>query len=170
MLEIFLLQNEERFDFDRTAEELRNFLMQTGVSYPKNETGKLKEFLMRSERHFDLTSETEVSIIVFTCICFLLTSFGLVRNKFEGNGVVKERGKTSAFFGLLEMIGTNLPFLVLRIIIWKNHQYIASLFIAKNIISLAIEGVMFGLHKGIFKCGIQNRRPENAVRGLENRV
>ncbi|CAB4000261.1 Hypothetical predicted protein [Paramuricea clavata] len=117
MLEIYLMQNERHFDFDSATEDLKDFLTQNGG----DQTERLKDFLMRSERPFDLNSETEVCIIVFACICFLLSSFGLVRNKFGANGEVKERETTSAVFGLLEIFGTNFPFLVLRIVIWKNH-------------------------------------------------
>ncbi len=165
MLEIYLLQNEGQFDFDSVTEGLRDFLTRDGgACYLNNETEKLKDFLMQKARHFDLNSGTEVCIIFFSCISFLLSSFGLVRNKFGANGEVKERGTTSAVFGLLEIFGTNLPFLVIRIFIWKRHQYNASLFIAKNIISLVIGGVVFGLLNGVWKCGIRNRRrPENAI-------
>ena len=165
MLEISLLQNEGQFDFDSVTEGLRDFLTRNGgACYLNNETEKLKDFLMQKGRHFDLNSGTEVCIILFSCLSFLLSSFGLVRNKFGANGEVKERGTTSAVFGLLEIFGTNLPFLVIRIFIWKRHQYNASLFIAKNIISLVIGGVVFDLLKGVWKCGIQNRRrPGNAI-------
>jgi hypothetical protein len=159
MLEIYLMQNERHFDFDSATEDLKDFLMQNGG----NKTERLKDVLMRSERPFDLNSETEVCIIFFACVCFLLSSFGLVRNKFGANGEVKERETTSAVFGLLEIFGTNFPFLVLRIVIWKNHQYNASLFIAKNVVSLLIGAVVFGLLKGMWKCGIPNRERPNAA-------
>ena len=169
MLEIFLLQNEERFDFDWKVEDLRNSLMENGgITCLNNETEKLKDFLLRNERHFDLDSATEVSIIVFACTCFLLSSFGLVRNKFKANGNVEGRAEIWAFFGLMETIGINFPFLVLRIIIWKTHQYSTFLFIAKNAISLVIGAVAFGLLRGIFKCEKKRNRPENDVRGQEN--
>ncbi len=105
----------------------------------------LETFLMQNEGHFDLNAHTERSIIGFACICFLLSSFGLARNKFESDGEVKERTITSIIFGFLEIIGTNLPFLVIRSVIWKKHQYESAVFIAKNIVSLVVGAVEFGI-------------------------
>ena len=109
----------------------------------------LEIFLMQKEANFDLNKETEICIVVFACFCFFLSPFGLVRNKFMANGVVKERRKTSMYLGPLEIIGTNLPFLVLRAIIW--HKYEAAIFIAKNAVALVVGGVEF-LVLMIFEC------------------
>ena len=47
----------------------------------------------------------------------------------------------SMFLSPLEIIVTNLPFLVLRAIIW--HKYEAAIFIAKNAGALVVGGVEF---------------------------
>ena len=117
----------------------------------------LETFLMENEGHFDLNEHTEKSIIAFACICFLLTSLGLARNKFESDGNVKERTMTSIVFGLLEMIGTNLPFLVIRSYIWHVHGYEAAVFIAKNIVSLVAGAVEFGI---LIKMAIDKRKEQ----------
>ena len=113
----------------------------------------LEIFLMQNEKeaNFDLNEETEICIVVFACFCFFLSPFGLVRNKFMANGVVKERRETSLFLGPLEIIGTNLPFLVLRAIIW--HKYEAAIFISKNDVALVVGGIEFLILKGKCKCG-----------------
>jgi hypothetical protein len=105
----------------------------------------LETFLMQNDGHFDLNDHTERSIIGFACICFLLSSFGLARNKFESQDEVKGRTKTSIMFSFLEIIGTNLPFLVIRSVIWKQHKYEAAVFIAKNIVSLVVGAVECGI-------------------------
>ncbi len=105
-------------------------------------------FLVQKEADFDLDKHMEICIVFFACFCFFLSPFGLVRNKFVANGIVKERKETSMFLGPLEIIGTNLPFLILRAIIW--HKYEATVFIAKNIV---IGGVEFLILKGNCKCG-----------------
>ena len=110
----------------------------------------LEIFLMQKEANFDLNKETEICIVVFACFCFFLSPFGLVRNQFMANGVVKERRRTSLFLGPLEIIGTNLPFLVLRAVIW--HKYEAAIFIAKNAVALVVGGVEFLILKGKCKC------------------
>ena len=110
----------------------------------------LEIFLMQKEANFELNKDTEMCIIFFACFCFFLSPFGLVRNQFMANGVVKERRRTSLFLGPLEIIGTNLPFLVLRAIIW--HKYEAAIFIAKNAVALVVGGVDFLILKGKCKC------------------
>lgn len=103
----------------------------------------LEIILMKYEGHLELDDVTEGFIIAFSCLCFVLSSVGLCRNKFNGDGEVKERGKTSTFLGPMEIIGTNLPFLVLRAVVWGLYGYEASVFIAKNIVSLVVGFVEF---------------------------
>ena len=116
----------------------------------------LEIVLMQNEGHFDLNTPTEKSIIAFACICFLLSPLGLVRNKFDGNGEVKEREKTSMVLGPIEIIGTNFPFLILRAVVWGVYKYEASVFIAKNIISLVVGLVEFCILKKCLQWGEDN--------------
>ncbi|XP_028408012.1 uncharacterized protein LOC114530618 [Dendronephthya gigantea] len=92
---------------------------------------------------FDLNSATEVCIVFFTCLSFLLSSLSLIRNKFGENGNVKERTRITIILGFLETIGINFPFLVIRAVIWHTHQYESSVFIAKNALALAFGTVEF---------------------------
>ena len=119
----------------------------------------LETFLMENEGHFDLNKHTEKSIIAFACICFLLTSFGLARNKFKSDGNVTERTAPSIVFGFLEIIGINLPFLAIRSYIWHKHKYEAAVFIAKNIVSLVAGAVEFGI---LIKMAIDKKRKQQA--------
>ncbi|CAB4042333.1 Hypothetical predicted protein [Paramuricea clavata] len=148
MLETFLMQNEGLLDIDSATEGVIEFWMQNGGYFnfsSANGTEILKTFLLKEDKHFDLNSETEWCIIIFTCLCFLLSSFGLARNKFEGEGNVKERTKMSIAFSFLEIICINLPFLGIRAYIWKEHKYEAAVFIAKNIVSLVVGAVEIGI-------------------------
>ena len=111
----------------------------------------LEIFLMQNEADFDLNKNTEICIVVFACFCFLLSPLGLVRNKFVANGVVKLRKGTSIFLVHLEIIGINLPFLVLRAVIWRKYE--AAIFMTKNIIALVIGVIEYLVLIGICKCG-----------------
>ena len=111
----------------------------------------LEIFLMQKEANFDLNKETEICIVVFACFCFFLSPFGLARNKFMMKGVIKARKETSMLLSLLEIIGINLPFLVIRAVIW--HKYEAAIFIAKNIVALVIGVLEFLILKGTCQCG-----------------
>lgn len=148
MLETFLMQNEKLLELDSATEGVTEFWKQEGgyfnFSYA-NATEILSKYLMKEHKYFDLNTETEESVVVFACLCFLLSSFGLARNQFEPDGNVKERTMTSIVFGFLEIIGTNLPFLAIRSYIWHVHEYEAAVFIAKNIVSLVAGAVEFGI-------------------------
>ena len=110
----------------------------------------LEIFLLQKKGNFDLGVHMERSIIVFACFCFLLTSLALLRNKFEPNGEVEQRECLSIVVGLFEMFGTNLPFLVLRAIIW--HKYEAAIFIAKNVLALVVGAVELLIHTPMCHC------------------
>ena len=162
MLETFLMQNDGLLDLDSATKGLKEFWMQNGSyfnfsSANGNGTEILKTFLLK-DKHFDLNEHTERAIIAFACICFLLSSFGLARNKFESQGEVKERTTMSIIIGFLEIIGTNLPFLVIRAYIWEKHKYEAAVFIAKNIVSLVVGAVEFGI---LIKMLRDNKKTKN---------
>ena len=112
--------------------------------------GMLEIFLRQNDANFDLNTDTEICIVVFACLCFFLSPFGLARNKFTAEGVVKVRKETSMFFVQLEICLINLPFLVLRAVIW--HKYEAAIFMAKNIICLVVGVIEFLILKEIWIC------------------
>ena len=101
----------------------------------------LEIFLAQNEADFDLNTATEISILVFACICFILSPFGLVRNKFMADGVVKARKETSVCLVQLEIFLINLPFLVLRAVIWRKYE--TAIFMVKNIVALVIGEIEF---------------------------
>jgi hypothetical protein len=107
----------------------------------------LEIVLMQNERKdFNLDDSLEIVIIVFVCISFIVTSVGLTRNKFVRRGnIVLRDDEDAVCYTLLEILFTNLSFLVLRIIVWVYCGYEASIFIAKNLISLGIGVVEFGI-------------------------
>ena len=89
----------------------------------------------------------------FRLLSFVVTSLGLARNKFDGGNNVQERSNPKAVcLGLCEVLFTNIPFLVLRIYVWMDCGYEASIFIAKNILSLVIGFVEFGIASGSCTC------------------
>ena len=113
--------------------------------------GMLEIFLMQNEAGFDLNKKTEICIVVFACFCFFLSPFGFLRNKFVANGVVKVRKRTSILHVLLEIIGIDLPFLVLRAVMWRKYE--AAIFMAKNIIALVIGVIEIFVLIGVCKWG-----------------
>ena len=114
----------------------------------------LEIVLMQNEREdFDLDEVVETRIIAFACFSFLINSLGLARNRFD-KGTVKERDehKAAVCLGLFEILLTNVPFLCLRIYVWADCGYEASIFIAKNIVSLLVGLVNFCIACKWFTC------------------
>ena len=95
---------------------------------------------------FDLHDGVVKCIIAFACVSFVLTSLGLFRNKFDDVDTVEKRSHRIAIcFGLAAILFTNVPFLALRIYIWLDSGYEAAIFIAKNVVSLVVGLVEFGI-------------------------
>ena len=127
----------------------------------------LEIVLMQNEREdFDLDESVEISIIVFACFSFLITSLGLTRNKFDKERDTGERQerkeRTCVCLGLSEIFLTNVPFLALRIYVWADCGYEASIFIAKNVISLVIGLVNFCIACKCFTCQAATYTAKNA--------
>ena len=114
----------------------------------------LEIVLMQNERDdFDLDDSVEKWIIAFACLSFLLTSLGLTRNKVDGESTIDQRESGMAVtLGLLVILFTNVPFLSLRIYVWSDCGYEASIFIAKNIVSLVVGLVEFCIACGCCAC------------------
>ena len=108
----------------------------------------LEIVLMQNEiDDFELDGPVEKAIIAFACISFVVTSLSLALNKLDGDSVIETRGDSdnpvALCLGFCEILLTNVPFLVLRIYVWADYGYEASIFIAKNIVSLVVGLVEF---------------------------
>ena len=123
----------------------------------------LQIILEQKEGNFTLGRDTEICIVFFACFNFVLTPFGLIRKKFAGDGKLEERKVVSIVFYLVDIFGTNLPFLILRSVVWYKYEAVA--FIAKNIIAVVIFAIEFGISLKWCKCGknptIQNVSAKN---------
>ncbi|XP_046860341.1 uncharacterized protein LOC124453597 [Xenia sp. Carnegie-2017] len=130
----------------------------------------LEVILMHHERLFHLSIHLERTIVVFVCLSFLISFFTLFRNKFKPDGNVEKRKGTSIRFGhgIMEMFGINIPFLILRSIVWHYYKYEASVFIAKNIIFLVVGLVEFCILKKWIKWGVEDGFAENIDGFTEN--
>jgi hypothetical protein len=111
----------------------------------------LEIFLAQNEADFELNKATEICIVASACTCFVLSPLELVRNKFMADGVMKMRKNTSMLVVVLEIFLINLPFLVLRAVIWRKYE--TAIFMVKNIVALVIGVIEFLVLKGILKWG-----------------
>ena len=117
----------------------------------------LEIFLAQNEADFDLNTATEISIVVSACTCFVLSFLELVRNKFMADGVMKMRKDTSMIVVVLEIFLINLPFLVLRAVIWRKYD--TAIFMVKNIVALVFGVIEYLVLKGKCEWG-ENTTPE----------
>ena len=112
----------------------------------------LEIFLAQNEADFELNKAIEICIVVSACTCFVLSPLELVRNKFMADGVVKMRKDTSMLVVVLEIFFINLPFLVLRTVIWRKYE--SAIFMVKNIVALVFGVIEFLVLKGVLKWGV----------------
>ena len=112
----------------------------------------LEIILLQEREDFQLSNGLKIAIILFACACFLISPLGLARNKMD-DVEIKERQNTSIWYGLIQIFCINLPFLILRLIVWLDCGYEASIFIAKNIISLVISIIEIGVLCKCCTCG-----------------
>ena len=120
----------------------------------------LEIVLMQNKREdFELNDTFENCINALVCLSFIFISLGLALCEFDGKGGVKERESFEAnFVGLLVILCSNVPFLVLRIIVWQDCGFKSTIFIAKNVVALVIGVVEVLIRGGIFTCGM-SRKP-----------
>jgi hypothetical protein len=85
-----------------------------------------------------LPNELEIAIIVCVCVSFLLSPLEIAENKRIKYGEYKPR-KTLYFLRLLlQMLLVNFALLVIRLVVWLKYKHDASIFIAKNLITIVI--------------------------------
>ena len=103
--------------------------------------------------NFHLDDGVVICIIAFACLSFVLISLGLFCNKFDDVDTVEKRSHRIAICcGLAVILLTNVPFLALRIYIWVDSGYEAAIFIAKNVVSLVVGLVKFGIARRYCTC------------------
>lgn len=112
------------------------------------------------DRSFELDSSIETAIIVFVCISLFISPFVLFQHKVRF-GEVTTRKKTMLVRTSAQVLLVNLTFLVMRFIVWFHHDYDASVFITKNIISIVISGIEIFSVFGLFNCAVDNNETFN---------
>ena len=97
----------------------------------------------------------EFIVLAATLLSFLLSSFEVHQVKFDENGEPKARDKTSLAEAIFQIV-LNVFFLVIRLMLWLSYGLDSAIFIAKNIIGLAV--VLVPVLESD-KCGIITRKP-----------
>ena len=117
----------------------------------------LEIILLQGRGFYKLNDGTEISIIVFASLSFLVSPTTLLQYKITNGdtGNIKRRGKMGIIVVFIRLILINLPFLVVRSYAWNKHGYDSTVFMAKNIIALVVGilEIVIGFGCDCVKCG-----------------
>lgn len=75
-------------------------------------------------------------ILAFTCINFILPAIGLYQLSGSNFSREKPRENFYIFQTILSTVFGNMPFLIIRVFLWTDHQFTNALFVMKNIIAI----------------------------------
>ena len=114
----------------------------------------LEIILLQGHGFYKLNDATKISIIVFASLSFLVSPATLLQYKITDGGF-ERREKMGIIVVFIQLILINVPFLVIRSIVWDEHGYESTVFIAKNIIALVVGLLQIIITFGYecFKCG-----------------
>lgn len=110
--------------------------------------------LQKENSSFDLPKKLEISIICFVCISLLLSAMSLCQYKFnKTNESLKTRKKILSIRTFIQVLFVNMAFLIIRCIVWSNYHHEASIFIAKNVLSIIISIIEILAEFRLCECG-----------------
>lgn len=116
--------------------------------------------LQKENSSFDLPKSLETWIVIFVSINFLLSPMVLFQHKVNGNSI-EPRPKILAIRTFIQVIFVNLAFLVIRCVVWSEYKHDASIFIAKNVLSIIISVIEFFAVFRLFECGSDTNETYN---------
>ena len=93
--------------------------------------------LEENEHDFGIPNEFGAFMIVLACFSLALSTWQLAEHKLA-RGETKIRFRTAFFRNIVEIFLVNLPFLVIRAVVFFKYDKDESIFIAKNIIAIIL--------------------------------
>ncbi|XP_078587770.1 transmembrane protein 121B-like [Branchiostoma floridae x Branchiostoma japonicum] len=109
-----------------------------GVTFDILDSLELLDILFVQESRVILTFELENAILSFACIVFFLPTvalFELRKSRSDGEVASVNFG---VLYSLLFMLLVNVPFLVIRMLLWNIYNQDVSVFLIKNVMLLII--------------------------------
>ncbi|XP_066276925.1 transmembrane protein 121B-like [Branchiostoma lanceolatum] len=107
-----------------------------GVTFDILDSLELLDILFVEESRVILTFDLENAILSFACIVFFLPTvalFELRKNRSDGEVASVNFG---VLYSLLFMLLVNIPFLVIRLLLWNIYNQDVSVFLIKNVMLL----------------------------------
>ena len=93
--------------------------------------------LEETEHDFGIPKEFGAVMIVLACLSLALSTWQLAENKLA-RGETKIRFRTAFFRNIVEILVVNLPFLIIRAVVFFEYGKDESIFIAKNAIAIIL--------------------------------
>ena len=93
--------------------------------------------LEENEHNFGIPRGFGAFMIVLACFCLVLSTWQLAENKLA-RGETKIRFRTALWRNIVEIVFVNLPFLIIRAVVFFKYGKDESIFIAKNGISIIL--------------------------------
>ena len=111
--------------------------------------------LDEKEHGYGISKEFGEAIIVVACLSLLLSPWQLAENNIERG---RRRNLTAILRNIFEMIGVNLAFLIIRLVIVFKCNKGESIFVAKNVIILSLKEI-FDLHRPVQRLAPAHQQP-----------
>ena len=123
--------------------------------------GMIDIVLDEKEHDYGISKEFGKAIIVVACLSLLLSPWQMAENSIE-------RGRRRNFIAILrnifEMIGVNLAFLIIRLVIVFKYNKDESIFAAKNVITIILSvKEIFDLHRSLQRLAPTHQQPQNST-------
>ncbi|GAU95543.1 hypothetical protein RvY_07144 [Ramazzottius varieornatus] len=115
--------------------------------------------LFTAEHHLHLPGFLTDMILGFACANMILPTVGLFQLSTANLHRVKPREHIYILQTILSTVFGNLPYLVIRVYLWKDHNFTNALFVMKNIISIGQNVVELTFH---FQKSREHHRPTSA--------
>ena len=115
--------------------------------------------LDEKEYGYGISKEFGKAIIVVACLSLLLSPWQLAENNIERG---RRRNLTAILRNIFEMIGVNLAFLIIRMVIVFKYNKDESIFVAKNVITIILSvKEIFDLHHPVQRLVPAHQEPQN---------
>ena len=111
------------------------------------------------EHGYGISKEFGKAIIVVACLSLLLSPWQLAENNIERG---RRRNLTAILRNIFEMIGVNLAFLIICLVIVFKYNKDESIFVAKNVITIILSvKEIFDLHRPVQRLAPAHQESQN---------
>ena len=130
-------------DNSHSSEERRELVSMLSVQMAIDllDTVEMLDIALEDKEHkYDISKGFGIATLVVACLSFFLSPWQMAEIKFL-RGQPSRRYRTTLARIIIEMIGVNLAFLIIRVLIFSLYGKDESIFIAKNAIAIILSSL-----------------------------